>query len=76
MTFEYGELMSELFKHVRRAAWGMAALVCCGDVAAETSLWKVSHEDRHLFIAGTVHILGEADYPLPDAFNEAYESQF
>jgi uncharacterized protein YbaP (TraB family) len=39
---------------------------------AETSLWKVSKGDRVLMIGGTLHMLSERDYPLPQEFEQAY----
>ena len=40
---------------------------------AETSLWKISKGDTHLFIGGTIHVLSTADYPLPEEFESAYK---
>jgi uncharacterized protein YbaP (TraB family) len=40
---------------------------------AETSVWKISNENNVLYIGGTVHILRASDYPLPEAFNTAFE---
>ncbi len=40
--------------------------------SAQTSLWRVSDGRHSLLIGGTVHALGEADYPLPAAFDRAY----
>lgn len=39
---------------------------------AGSPVWKVSGPASHLFIGGTIHILGASDYPLPDAFDRAY----
>jgi len=39
---------------------------------AGSPVWKVSKGNRHLYIGGTIHILGESDYPLPEAFDAAY----
>ncbi len=44
-----------------------------GPLYAETSVWKVSQGINHLFIGGTIHVLAEADYPLPAEFNRAYQ---
>jgi uncharacterized protein YbaP (TraB family) len=38
----------------------------------ETSVWKISGGDNALYIGGTVHILRESDYPLPEAFDAAF----
>lgn len=41
-------------------------------VFAASPVWLVEHGDNQLFLAGTVHVLRPADYPLPAAFDEAY----
>ena len=40
---------------------------------AETSVWKVNSHGKHLFLAGTIHILSQDEYPLPPEFESAYE---
>lgn len=37
------------------------------------SVWQVSKGDNILYIGGTIHLLSEQDYPLPAAFDKAYE---
>lgn len=37
-----------------------------------TSLWRVSKDGNEVFIGGTVHVLSQADYPLPPEFMVAY----
>lgn len=39
---------------------------------AGSPVWKVSQANRHFYLGGTLHILGESDYPLPTAFDAAY----
>ena len=39
---------------------------------ADSSVWKVSKGDDHVFIGGTVHILPENQFPLPTEFEAAY----
>lgn len=39
---------------------------------AATSVWKVEKNDQHIYMGGTVHVLSESDYPLPDIFNETF----
>ncbi len=41
---------------------------------AGSPVWKVSQGDRHFYLGGTIHILGESDYPLPKAFDAAYDN--
>lgn len=40
--------------------------------AAETSLWRISKGNNQLYIGGTVHVLSQSDYPLPDEFEQAF----
>lgn len=42
-------------------------------VYADSAVWKVSHGDNELFIAGTVHILPPSEFPLPNEFDRAYQ---
>jgi uncharacterized protein YbaP (TraB family) len=39
---------------------------------AKGPLWQVSKGKHHLFIGGTIHLLGQQDYPLPSEFDWAY----
>lgn len=41
-------------------------------VPAETSLWRVSKDGNELYLGGTVHLLSESDYPLPDEYEQAF----
>lgn len=40
--------------------------------ADQTSLWKITKGDRHIFVGAAVHALSESDYPLPTQFDDAY----
>ena len=44
----------------------------CLSVFAQSSVWKVSKGDNHIYIGGTIHILSKDDYPLPKEFTKAY----
>lgn len=48
--------------------------VCAPPALADSPVWKVTRGDRHLYIGGTVHVLSPADYPLPEAFEAAYQA--
>ena len=48
-------------------AWASAGAV------QAASVWKVSDGEREMYLAGTVHLLKSSDYPLPTAFEVAYE---
>ena len=52
---------------------GAMAMLSSPVVHADTSVWKVSKNNHHLYLGGTVHLLSKADYPLPTAFANAYQ---
>ena len=35
-------------------------------------VWRISKGDAELYLGGTIHVLGRADYPLPAVFDQAY----
>jgi uncharacterized protein YbaP (TraB family) len=39
-----------------------------------SSVWMVEKDGRHIYVGGTIHLLREEDYPLPDVFEEAYRN--
>ncbi|MCG8614703.1 MAG: TraB/GumN family protein [Desulfobacterales bacterium] len=39
---------------------------------AASPVWKISDGTRHLYLGGTIHVLGDSDYPLPEVFDTAY----
>jgi uncharacterized protein YbaP (TraB family) len=41
---------------------------------ADTSLWKVSRDNQVLYLGGTIHVLRASDYPLPEAYQQAFDS--
>ncbi len=52
----------------------LLSLVIAGTAGAETSLWKISKNNRYLLLGGTIHLMSEADYPLPPAYEAAYKA--
>lgn len=50
------------------------AICCAFPVWAETTLWKVSKGDTHVYLGGTIHLLAPEDLPFPKAFDQAFES--
>lgn len=49
------------------------SLLICYQVTS-APVWKVSNGAHHLYIGGTIHLLSAEDYPLPEVFDEAYQS--
>ena len=43
-------------------------------VKAGSPVWRIEHDGAVVFVAGTIHVLADADYPLPTAFDMAYQS--
>jgi uncharacterized protein YbaP (TraB family) len=54
------------------AALIVSALLITCSAHADSSVWKVSKGENHIFLGGTVHVLSPADYPLPKEFDQAY----
>ncbi|MDX1678569.1 TraB/GumN family protein [Arsukibacterium sp.] len=52
---------------------GISLLLLCGSVMA-ASVWKVSKDGHHFYLAGTVHLLSKTDYPLPAAYDTAFNA--
>lgn len=42
-------------------------------VMAQTSVWKISKGGNEMYLAGSVHLLRESDYPLPKQFDRTYQ---
>ncbi|MDT8387843.1 MAG: TraB/GumN family protein [Thiogranum sp.] len=59
-----------------RLAWnliGLALLAFTFSAHADSPVWKISRGEHQLYLGGTIHLLGPADYPLPPAFETAYD---
>lgn len=41
---------------------------------ADSSVWRISDGSSHIYLAGTIHLLREQDYPLPSAYETAYQA--
>lgn len=55
--------------------WLAAAILICWQLTglAETSVWKVSKGENYIYLGGTIHMLKPEDFPLPPAFERAYQ---
>jgi uncharacterized protein YbaP (TraB family) len=51
----------------------LTGTVLTGTAQARSPVWKISQADRYFYLGGTLHILAESDYPLPKAFDDAYD---
>lgn len=52
----------------------MALGIINAQADAKSPVWKISKSGNHLFLGGTIHLLTNADYPLPTAFETAYKN--
>lgn len=50
--------------------------LCCLPTfaTANSSVWKVSKNNDHIYIGGTIHVLPEDEFPLPNEFLKAYKN--
>lgn len=44
-----------------------------GDDARETYIWRVSDDDSHIYLLGSIHILRFSDYPLATIYDVAFD---
>ena len=42
--------------------------------SAHTAVWQVSKNNNTVYLGGTIHVLSAEDYPLPLAFQQAYDN--
>ncbi|KKO44165.1 polysaccharide biosynthesis protein GumN [Arsukibacterium ikkense] len=50
------------------------ALLLLSNALWAASVWKVSKDGQHFYLAGTVHVLSKSDYPLPTAYDTAFNA--
>jgi len=50
----------------------MLLLTFASPSLCKAPVWKVSKDDNYLYIGGTIHVLSKDDYPLPNAFESAF----
>jgi uncharacterized protein YbaP (TraB family) len=50
----------------------LTALFLLSACASANPIWRVSNNDHELYLGGSVHILRESDYPLPEVFDTVY----
>ena len=61
-------------KHSRMIALGiLIASFGLHTAHAKVPVWKVTSGDQHMYLGGTIHLLSKEDYPLPEAFEIAYD---
>ncbi len=51
----------------------LALVLAVSPAFAEAPVWRIEKGGQHIYLGGTVHILKMKDYPLPSAFQQAYD---
>lgn len=51
----------------------IAAISPAETKAEQSAVWSISDEDSTVYLAGSVHILREADLPIPKIFKQVYD---
>lgn len=54
--------------------FGLFILLTVSQITLAASVWQVSKGDKSFYLAGTVHLLSESDFPLPAAFDTAFNA--
>jgi uncharacterized protein len=54
--------------------WLVSIMLASFSSYAQTSVWRISDGNSTVYLAGTVHLLRQQDYPLPAAFEQAYNT--
>jgi len=52
----------------------LSCLFLPGQCLAETSVWQISNSKTSLYLGGIIHMLSKSDFPLPDAFQRAFNN--
>ncbi|REG86593.1 TraB/GumN family protein [Marinomonas pollencensis] len=53
---------------------GLTLFAAAAFQSQAASVWKVASGNQTLFLGGTIHILSPDDYPLPAAYDQAYNA--
>jgi uncharacterized protein YbaP (TraB family) len=61
---------------ITRGGWILSLLLVLflQDTYANSSVWQVSKSGKSFYLAGSIHLLSKDDYPLPKAYQQAYQN--
>jgi len=54
--------------------FGLFILLTTSQTLFAASVWQVSKDNHSFYLVGTVHLLSESDFPLPSAFDTAFNA--
>jgi uncharacterized protein YbaP (TraB family) len=66
-------LINKFTKFKSLALITLATFMTCQTAIADSSVWKVEKDGKHLYLGGTIHVLSKEDYPFPKEFDQAYK---
>ena len=70
--------MNNSLSPIRSTSWyksflaNLLLLIPGSSLLAASPIWLIENGAHSLYLAGTIHLLREQDYPLPKAFEQAY----
>lgn len=71
---QYRRVVEHYFSNALSALIVAVLLVLSSTQAwASSSVWKITKGQYSIYLGGTIHVLSAQDYPLPKAFDIAYE---
>ena len=63
---------------MNKALFKLTLILLCtfsaSSASATSPVWKITKDGETMYIGGTFHMLVPGDYPLPEAFEEAYDA--
>lgn len=51
----------------------LALVLAVSPALADSPVWRIDKGGQHIYLGGTIHVLKMKDYPLPPAFQQAYD---
>lgn len=73
MTYFLSSLIPSLNKRFKTAVLLLLLTGISPSVWANAFVWKVSKDNHVIYLGGAVHLLAKSDYPLPKAYEYAYQ---
>jgi len=52
----------------------LGAIAAINNATADSAVWQVNSGSNTLYLGGTVHLLRPSDYPLPEEYEQAYQT--
>ena len=66
-------LFNKFTKSASLVLMTIVALMSSHLAVADSSVWKIEKDGKHLYLGGTIHVLSKDDYPFPKELDQAYK---